>query len=1155
MRETKKIIFLLSVLLVFGALGAKAATITVNTTVDENNTGASCSLREAITAANNDAAFGGCPAGSGTDTISFGTTGTITVGSTLPTLNTNMSISGPGAASLTISGNNSVRIMTINNGLTVTISNLTMANGYANGTQAGAIDVNASTVTLSNCVFNNNRATFDGGAVRNNGGSMTVTNCTFSNNTADEPSGQGGALKQNGTSMTVTGSTFYNNKADAGGALHVGTGTTNTTVTNSTFANNSATFGGAIEARASATLKNCTLSGNVASAVGGINIIAQPFTLINTIVAGNLDPNGNQSDIEIGGTGSVNTGASVNNLIGTPGASGLTDGVNGNQVGVASPYLAPLGNYGGPTLTMPPSGASGALNAGTNTGVPATDQRGAARTAGGGNTDIGAVEVNFVVNLDTDGGDLTPGDGTCDSSAAAGTQCTLRAAVQEANAFAGTDVIAIDLPASSTILLGTALPDISTNMAILGSGAADLTVSGNGAVRNFLVSSGVSGTLFGMKIANGFDSTEAGCVFNQGTLRLSEVTVSNCVSNGQSGGVQNNGTLTIENSTISSNQAVTLDGGGVGTFGPLTVTGSTFNGNTANGQGGGIAVMNGGALQGSLVATNDTFSGNSADVTGGAISFDTSLGSTITNCTITENQQLNIGDSGGGLGISAGTVTLKNTIVINNTKSDGGQSDITGTVVAVSSFNLIGTGGAGGLTNDVNSNQVGVTDARLTPLGNYGGKTPTRALSGNSPAVNAGTATGAPATDQRGVARPQGAGVDIGAFEHLITITPTTIPAGTTGLAYPAQNYFASGGNGDFPSSYLIGTLPAGMNYNPATQQLAGTPTQAGSFPICVVITDSNGFSGAICHTLVINLQVVHHFAISSISSPKTAGTPFNITITAQDSGNNTVTGFTGTVNLTTTAGTISPTVSGAFTAGVATVSVAVTQSGTGKTISVNDGAGHTGTSNTFTVNVGALHHFAIGTITGTKTIGTPFSISLTAQDAGNNTVTSFNGTVNLSVSSGAISPTVSGAFTSGQRTQNVTLSGTGTSRTISVSDGAGHTAVSNSFAVTVPTAAAVAIGGRVFDAAGRALGKVPVTLTDSRGVSRTTVSSTFGYYRFDDVETENVYTITVRSKGYRFDPLVVNLTDELTDLNLVASPEGIALPPLKEPGPASKPR
>jgi glucose/arabinose dehydrogenase len=99
----------------------------------------------------------------------------------------------------------------------------------------------------------------------------------------------------------------------------------------------------------------------------------------------------------------------------------------------------------------------------------------------------------------------------------------------------------------------------------------------------------------------------------------------------------------------------------------------------------------------------------------------------------------------------------------------------------------------------------------------------------------------------------------------------------------------------------------------------------------------------------IANPNGLHHFAISTVGT-QTAGVAFNITITAQDAANNTVTGFTGTVTLSTTAGTISPSSSGALNGGVRTESVTVTQAGANRTISVSDGYGHTGTSNNFTV-------------------------------------------------------------------------------------------------------------------------------------------------------------------------------------------------------------
>src|SRR5205085_683233 len=111
------------------------------------------------------------------------------------------------------------------------------------------------------------------------------------------------------------------------------------------------------------------------------------------------------------------------------------------------------------------------------------------------------------------------------------------------------------------------------------------------------------------------------------------------------------------------------------------------------------------------------------------------------------------------------STVLKNTIVANNS---GNNANIAGTVNTANSFNnLIGAVGTGGLTNGVNGNQVGVANANtlLAALGNYGGTTNTIALLPGSPAINAGTSSGAPATDQRGIARPQLGLFDIGAFE------------------------------------------------------------------------------------------------------------------------------------------------------------------------------------------------------------------------------------------------------------------------------------------------------------------------------------------------------------------------------------------------------
>src|SRR5208337_428619 len=127
---------------------------------------------------------------------------------------------------------------------------------------------------------------------------------------------------------------------------------------------------------------------------------------------------------------------------------------------------------------------------------------------------------------------------------------------------------------------------------------------------------------------------------------------------------------------------------------------------------------------------------------------------TVTNSTIAYNA----GDFGSGLAVYSGTATLFNTIVALNIGSDISVYDGYGTVSASSAYNLIGTGGSGGLTNGVNGNQVGVANPGLGPLVSYGGPTETIALLSGSPAIDKGSnalaidlTTGQPlTTDQRG---------------------------------------------------------------------------------------------------------------------------------------------------------------------------------------------------------------------------------------------------------------------------------------------------------------------------------------------------------------------------------------------------------------------
>jgi hypothetical protein len=184
----------------------------------------------------------------------------------------------------------------------------------------------------------------------------------------------------------------------------------------------------------------------------------------------------------------------------------------------------------------------------------------------------------------------------------------------------------------------------------------------------------------------------------------------------------------------------------------------------------------------------------------------------LTNSTIADNSVAS-GGMGGGLDVNAGTVTLDNSIVALNT-SGALASDIAGTVATASAFNLIGTGGAGGLTNGTNHNQVGVVNPGLDPNGlqNNGGATQTIALVPGSPAIGKGSSTitgvTVPPTDQRGVSRPSNS-VDIGAFQDrgfVITIVTGESPQ-TAAINTPFANPLAVFVTSPFADPVVGGTI------------------------------------------------------------------------------------------------------------------------------------------------------------------------------------------------------------------------------------------------------------------------------------------------------------------------------------------------------------
>jgi CSLREA domain-containing protein len=258
---------------------ANAVSPTVNSLADTIAVDGMCTLREAIQNANHNAATNAdCAAGSGADTITFSVSGTITLGSALPTINdpAGLTLDGTGQT-VTISGGSAVRVLYAGDSLT--LNNMTIANGYAtNGTVGGGIyHCCSGTLTIANSTFSGNRVDWEGrgGAIYNSTGALTITNSTFSGNNATS---SGGGIYNGSDTLTITNSSFSGNIAPGGawatgggGIFNSGNGTL--TITNCTFSDNSATFsggGGIYCYDCTLSLTNSTFSGNSAGAGGGI---------------------------------------------------------------------------------------------------------------------------------------------------------------------------------------------------------------------------------------------------------------------------------------------------------------------------------------------------------------------------------------------------------------------------------------------------------------------------------------------------------------------------------------------------------------------------------------------------------------------------------------------------------------------------------------------------------------------------------------------------------------------------------------------------------------------------------------------------------------------------------------------------------------------
>jgi parallel beta-helix repeat protein len=392
------------------------------TVTNANDSGAG-SLRQAILDSNN-------APGADTivfDNVAFATPQQITLSSEL-LITDDLTITGPGASQLSVSGNNANRVFEINlisRVLNVTLSNMTVTGGKITSGSGAGIYTADENVTLNNMVISGNTVAglvgdSGGGVGVGGGGILTVRNSILSGNSA---SGHGGGIYffDSGSllvdSSTVSGNSSTMAARGGGGIYFYGTaGAGGVVIRNSTITGNSSagSAGGIafVNLDGNAQIQNSTITGNTSATTGtldgtgggGISVYLtqtargnSTLTLQSTIVSGNSAANGRTDIAE------SMTPLPPNNFTATIVADHSAFGVNSgftlsplsanNLPFGAMLNLQPLANNGGPTPTMALGPGSAAIDTGSNPANLTSDQRGTgfARVQGNG-ADIGAFE-------------------------------------------------------------------------------------------------------------------------------------------------------------------------------------------------------------------------------------------------------------------------------------------------------------------------------------------------------------------------------------------------------------------------------------------------------------------------------------------------------------------------------------------------------------------------------------------------------------------------------------------------------------------------------------------------------------------------------------------------------------------------------------------
>jgi predicted outer membrane repeat protein len=662
----------------------------------------------------NDSGFGSLrqaildtPAG-GTVDFQPGLTGTITLTSDQLVVNNNLTIAGPGASLITVSGGDILRVFSIasNSPATVTISGLTISHGH--GTSGGGILNGVGTLTVTDSVVSNNHASSPiltdnsfGGGIENTG-TLTIMDSVISNNGVSSPlmgSGltNGGGIDNTGT-LTIMDSVVSNNGVGRAGPRGVSGGGINNTGTltliNSTVSNNNLQggFGGAgggILNVGTLNLINSTVTRNLANAgyrnAGG-GIYSSGTLAVLTVTASNFTENSANfvgGGIYITGTGTI-TDSTIGPNGSNEGAGIFSEGaltiarssISGN---VANSYGGGIYNAGTAHLSITDSSFSdnstdqeggGIYNLGTLAVSGSTVSGNSARQSGGGIYNTGhfgeggltIVSSSISGNVANNNGGGIYNDSTGHLSIT-DSSFSDNSTTQSGGGVYNLGTLAVSrgtFSGDSAALEGGSIDSGGTLM-IAGSTLSGNSANGGGAI---FCEIGATVTISDSTIRDNIAS-EGGGVFNKGTLTISGCNLFSNSAGTDAGAIRNEGgVVTIDDSTLAGNSSD--QGGAIDTIAnaSLNINGTTFRRNSAR---------IGGAILTSFRTVDNygtsTFSGNFASQSGGAIYFSSNSALTIAGCTFTANSA----NENGGAIFGGGTLVIGNsTFAYNSTMGNGG---------------------------------------------------------------------------------------------------------------------------------------------------------------------------------------------------------------------------------------------------------------------------------------------------------------------------------------------------------------------------------------------------------------------------------------------------------------------------------------------------